>query len=161
VSEGAIEGVDLFYELRRAQALLRKQALPAEAGSKRTEFKTFGATTRLEKGRMVNDDLRLDSQYLKASGRGSLDIATQGLDYRLTAVVVDPPAQGAGAELADLKSLEIPIRVTGTLADIKVRPDLDALVKSKVKSEVAEKIEEKKEDLRKSLDKRLKDLFNR
>src|SRR5690606_35795961 len=38
VADGAVNGVDLWYEIRRARAVLRRQEVPARSGTPRTEF---------------------------------------------------------------------------------------------------------------------------
>ena len=66
------------------------------------------------------------------------------------------PPEGAGAELADLKAAEIPITITGPLADMKIRPDVAGLAKARVKQEVEKKMDEKKEELKEKLGDKLK-----
>ena len=63
--------------------------------------------------------------------------------------------------LAALKAAEIPISVAGTLEDMKIRPDLGALVKTRVRQEVEERLEEKAQDLKKKLGEKLQDLRGR
>jgi AsmA protein len=155
IKEGAVNGVDLWYELRRARALWKREAQPQRTGPARTAFNVFKGSAQLDAGVVKNDDLRIETDYLRASGRGTLNIDTQAIDYRVTAEVYEIPPEGAGAEMADLKALEIPMTITGTLAEPKVRPDLDALVKQRVK----EKVEEKKEEVKKRITDKLRDLI--
>lgn len=110
---------------------------------------------------MRNDDLRVETDILRASGKGTIDLNSKAIDYRLVAEVYRLPSEGAGAEMTDLKAAEIPITITGTLDDMSVRPDLASLVKERVRKEVTERVEEKKEELKKKLGDRLKDLLNR
>ncbi len=100
--------------------------------------------------------------YIKARGKGTLGIGNQAIDYRLVAEVYKlPPAGAAGSEMADVKALEIPIAMTGTLADMKVRPDLGDLVKARLSKEVDKRKEDLKKKLDKKLDGKLKDLLSR
>jgi AsmA protein len=41
VDNGALEGADLWYEIRRARALLKQQPIPARTGPERTPFTAF------------------------------------------------------------------------------------------------------------------------
>jgi AsmA protein len=161
VKEGAITGVDLWYELRRARALLEREPIPPRAGPERTAFTTFRGSATLENGVMRNDDLRIEMDYLKSRGAGTLDLSGKTVDYRLVAQIYEVPREGAGHELADLKALEIPISITGRLDDMKVRPDLQSVVKARVRQEVTEKVQEKTEELKKKLSDKLKDLLGR
>lgn len=162
VREGAFNGVDLLYELRRAYALWKREPIPARAGGEpRTAFRTLSGSAVLDQGVMRNDDLRVETDILRASGKGTIDLNSKAIDYRLVAEVYRLPSEGAGAEMTDLKAAEIPITITGTLDDMSVRPDLASLVKERVRKEVTERVEEKKEELKKKLGDRLKDLLNR
>jgi len=158
VKEGAIAGVDLWYELRRAVALFKRTAPPERAaGAPQTPFKALKGSATLDAGVLRNDDLVADMDYLKANGKGSIDLGAGSIDYRLVAQVYKLPPAGAGAELADLEAAEIPITLTGALADMKIRPDVAGLVKARVKQEVEKKVDEKKEELKEEVKKKLGD----
>ena len=97
--------------------------------------------------------------YLKARGTGTLNIANQAVNYRLIAEIYKIPAEGAGAEMADLKAVEIPIAITGTLADMKVRPDVADLIKARLRKELDKQLDKHKDELKKKLGDKLKDLL--
>ncbi len=160
IKEGALNGIDLWYELRRARALWKREPPPQRpAGPVRTAFNVFKGSALLDSGVVKNDDLRIESDFVRAGGRGSLNLDTQTIDYRVVAEVYRIPPEGAGAEMGDLKAAEIPMTITGTLAEPKVRPDLGALVKQQVKEKVNEEIEQKKEEVKKRITDKLKDLI--
>lgn len=160
VRDGAFNGVDLWYELRRAWAVIKRQSLPTRSsGPPRTVFKTLTANATLANGVLKNDDLKVDIDYLKANGNGTLDLSRKAVEYRLVAEIYKLPPDGAGAEMAELKAVSIPINITGTLDDMKVRPDLEGLLKARVRKEVNDKVEEKKDEIKKKLGDRLKGLL--
>jgi AsmA protein len=161
VRDGALDGLDLWYELRRAIALFKRTVPPARTGPQRTSFRTLSGSATLDKGLISNDDLRVDMDYIKARGKGTLQIRSQAVDYRLVAELYKLPPAGEGGDMADLKAVEIPISIGGTLGEMKVRPDVSGLVKARVRKEVEERKESLKEDLKKKLDNKLKDLFDR
>ncbi|HEY8509030.1 MAG TPA: AsmA family protein, partial [Steroidobacteraceae bacterium] len=161
VKNGAIEGLDLWYEIRRARALLRREAVPERTGPARTTFNALTASATLDKGVLRNDDLNVDAQYLRATGKGTLDLGTDAVDYRLAVRIYKLPEEGAGAEMKDLLAAEIPVTITGSLQDMKVRPDLAGMVKERVRSEVNERVEEKKQELKEKLGDKLRDLLKR
>ncbi|MBX5461181.1 MAG: AsmA family protein [Steroidobacteraceae bacterium] len=161
VADGAIMGFDLWYEIQRALAVFKRQPLPERAaGAPRTAFNALSGSAVVDKGVLRNDDLVADLTYIKARGKGTLALESQAVDYRLVAEVYKLP-EGGSAQLADLKAAEIPVTISGTLADMKVRPDVQGYLESRFKKQVNEKVEEKKEDIRKKLDEKLKGLFNR
>jgi AsmA protein len=159
VKDGAVTGLDLWYELRRALALFKRQELPVRpAGEPKTAFNAMSGSAVVDKGVLRNDDLLVDMTYIRAKGKGSLALESQAVDYRLVTEVYKLP-EGDSAGMADLKAAEIPVTITGTLADMKVRPDVEAYLKSRFKKEVDKKVDEKKEELRKKLGDKLKGLL--
>jgi AsmA protein len=161
IRDGAITGVDLWYEIRRALALFKRQAAPERAsGTPKTAFETLAGSAVVDRGVLRNDDLTADMTYLKVKGKGTLALETQAIDYRLVTEVYKLPA-GQESELGDLKAAEIPVTITGTLADMKVRPDVEGYLAARFKKKVDEKVDEKKEELKKKLNDKLKGLFNR
>jgi AsmA protein len=160
VDNGALEGADLWYEIRRARAVLKQQPIPARTGPERTPFTAFSATGRITNGVVSNEDLIAALQYLQVKGRGSADIAAGTLDYHLDVLVQNIPAEGSDAtDVHDLVGLKLPVLITGTFGAPKVRPDLEGLAKARVQEEVDKKKEELKQKLKDQLRDKLKGLL--
>jgi AsmA protein len=160
VDNGALEGADLWYEIRRARALLKQEAIPARTGPERTPFTAASATGRITNGVLANDDLIAALQYLQVKGHGTADIAAGTLDYHLDATVLkiaDNAADAAGA--SDMSGYTIPVIVTGSFGAPKVRPDVEGLVKARVQKEIDKKKDELKQKLQDKLQDQLKGLF--
>jgi AsmA protein len=160
VDNGALEGADLWYEIRLARALLRQQPIPARSGPERTPFTAFSATGRIANGVVSNDDLIAALQYLQVRGRGSADIAAGTLDYHLDVLVLNIPEEGSeGADAHDLVGLKLPVVISGTFAAPKVRPDLGGIVKARVQQEVDKRKDELEKKLKEQLQDKLKGLL--
>lgn len=158
--DGAIQGFDLWYEIRRARALLKQQAIPARSGPEQTAFTSLKGSAQVDNGQINNKDLLAALQYLKVTGQGSVNLATDVVDYRLTAAVNKIPAEDKlASETQDLSSLSIPVKVTGTLAAPKVRPDLEGLVKEKAKQRIEEEKEKAIDKAKEKLQDKLRGLF--
>ena len=99
VKNGAFNDVDLWYELRRAVALVKRTPMPTRTEPVRTQFKTLAGSAMLANGVARNDDLTIDMDYLKAHGKGTLNITTQAVDYRVIAEIYKLPSEGAGSEI--------------------------------------------------------------
>jgi AsmA protein len=164
VKQGALIGVDIPYELQRANALLKRQLPPQRTGPARTVFNTLQTSGTLDKGVLQIDDLRMETGFLKVRGGGTLDTATEAINYHLVASVNKLPAQGtpadrgAGGGLDALQSVDVPLTITGTLSNPAVRPDIEALAKGKLGQEVQQKAGDL---VKKKLGDKLKDLFGR
>lgn len=162
VVDGALEGTDLWYEIRRARAVLKQQAIPPRDGPERTPFSALGGTGVMQDGVLTNKDLNAATQYLKVTGQGVVDIPKNTLDYNLVAAVLKVPREGAdAAQLQDMVDAEIPVKITGSLTDPKVRPDIEGYLKEEAKQRVDKEREKVEEKLKKKLGDKLKDIFSR
>ena len=151
VADGALEGADLWYEIRRARAVLKQQAVPERpSGPPRTPFSALTGTGAMKDGVLTNNDLNVAMQYLKVTGQGNVDLPRNSLDYRLVAAVLKIPREGADTattQMQDMVDAQIPVKVTGSLSDPKVRPDLEGYLKGEAKKEVEKKIKDKLKDI--------------
>lgn len=158
VANGALEGADLWYEIRRARAVLKQEAVPERTGPARTTFDTLKASGVMSNGVLSSDDLNASMQYLKVTGKGTVDVPKSSLDYQLLATVLKIPREGTDAtQMQDMVDAQIPVKVTGALQDPKVRPDIQGYVKGRVKEE----LKKEEEKLKEKLGDKLKDLFGR
>ena len=162
VTDGALEGTDLWYEIRRARAVLKQQAVPERSVPVRTPFTALTGSGAMKNGVLSNNDLNVAMQYLKVTGQGTVDVPASTLDYRLLATVMKIPREGAdAAQVQDLVDAEIPVKITGALSDPKVRPDLEGYLKNEVKQRVDQEKDKLEEKVKEKLGDKLKDLFNR
>ncbi len=151
IKNGALEGINLWDTLRRAYLLVKKgKRVPAQ-GPKRTEITNLKAHIVIDKGKLTNDTLVARLPFLAVSGHGTVDlIQHNAVDYRLLATVVKTP-KISGENLAQLKSAEVPIRISGSLTDLSAYPDIETALKARVESEVKKKLDKQKKDLKKKL----------
>jgi AsmA protein len=161
VKQGAVVGVDIVYELQRVNALLKRQIPAARTGSgpARTNFNALQMHGGLDKGVLRVDDLKMETDFLKVNGKGTLDTTTEAINYQLVAAVNKAPAgnTAAGGGLDALSAVEVPLTITGTMSSPTVRPDIEALAKGKLGQEVKQKAGDL---VKKKLGDKLKDLFN-
>jgi AsmA protein len=162
VKQGAVVGVDVVYELQRVNALLKRQ-VPAQrtgSGPARTNFNALQMNGGLDNGVLRIDDLKMETDFLKVHGKGTLDTTTEAINYQLVAAVNKLPAgnaaAGGGGGLDALGAVEVPLTITGTMSSPTVRPDIGALAKGKLGQEVQQKAGDL---VKKKLGDKLKDLF--
>jgi AsmA protein len=150
LKDGTYEGMDVWYELRRARAVLKQEPPPEPVLPARTKFSTVTASGVVKDGIMRNDDLAAELPFMKVTGKGDVNIPEGTVDYRMQVRVLRKPEAMAGAtpeEIEDFTKTVIPLKITGPLASPTPVPDLEALAKQRVEEEVKEKLEEKLKDL--------------
>jgi len=158
--DGAVEGIDVWYAIAQAQSLIQKRQLAAVTNTRRTAFDTFRASADVVDGVATTRDLAIASQLLQIKGQGSTSLVTQALDYTITTTVLKTPP-GADEGTAQLARATIPVRITGTFADPKIRPDLAGMAKERVRQEVEKKKDEVREKVKDKVGEKLKGLFGR
>ncbi len=144
--DGAWEGTDVWYELRRARALFKKEPAPEPELPARTKFSNVKATGPVKDGVFRNDDLFAELPFMQLTGSGSVDLAAAKIDYRMTARILERPefAQGASeTELEEFTEAVIPLKITGPLADPKISPDIEKMLKQEAKKKIRERLTDK------------------
>ena len=148
--DGSFEGVDVWYELRKARAFLKQEVPPEPTLPARTPFSEVRATGKVSNGVLRNDDFFAELPFMQLNGHGSVNIPAASLDYSLSARVFDRPEymQDVTAdELDDLTKTAIPLRITGDLASPKIGIDFEELLEDQVREELEKKILDKLGDL--------------
>jgi len=154
LKDGALEGTDVWYQLRRARAMFRQEAVPEPVLPARTEFSAVRATGVVTKGVFTNDDFIAELPFLQLTGGGMVDLVSTEIDYAMQVRVFDRPEFMSGAteaELADFSKTVVPLKITGTLSSPSVRPDIEGIFRGQLE----EALEEKKEELKDQLLNRL------
>jgi AsmA protein len=91
---------------------------------------------------LKNNDLFIEQQrsdpdkFLHIKGAGIVDLNLQSIDYRVTAGGVEKLADGSYKN----RGTAIPVRITGSLAEPSVAPDVSSLIKDKAKTKLMEKL---------------------
>ena len=160
LKDGTYEGTDIWYELRRARALIKQETPPEPVLPARTKFSSVTATGVVTDGIMRNDDFAAFLPFIQLTGKGDVNIPDATVDYSMTARVFKKPESPGDAtpeELEDFTKTVVPIRITGPLASPKVAPDAEELLRQ----EVEEEIKEVEEEIKDAIEDKLKDLLKR
>jgi len=123
LADGAYQGMDLLYELRRARALLRQEAAPAAPAELRTPIRTLSLRGTLADGVLGSEQLVAELPQLRLAGSGGLNLLRGELDYDLRAEVL------ANSEFEELANRVIPLSIEGPVARPTVRLELDELLR--------------------------------
>jgi AsmA protein len=142
LKQGALKGIDLGALLRKAKAVLgsRDAAETTATRGEKTEFSDLSASFVIQNGVAHNDDLLMRSQILRVGGAGDIDIGASTMDYLLKAQVVDGTGP-ASKELAELRGITVPVRVSGPFDHLKYRPDIRAMAKGAARGQIEKQLE--------------------
>jgi len=117
LSDGVFPGVDLVRMARQTQA---ERAHRKPLKGSRLDSTRFGSITGsgiLSAGVLQNKDLEVRAMGLRASGQGSLVLASHELDYLLKAKLV-PISEGESDKAScDVFGIMVPIQVAGTVEE--------------------------------------------
>ena len=139
LNDGAYEGTDIWYELRRARALIKGGEAPKPTLPPRTRFSSVTATGVVTDGVMRSDDLVAELPFMQLRGSGNVDLAAATVNYNLTARVLERPdglENVTEEELADFTQAVIPLKITGPLSSPSVKPDVEKLLRKRVEKEI-------------------------
>ena len=132
LADGAVEGIDVGYQLGRAQELLKGGPEPPRSVPPRTRFDAFKASAEIANGVARTSDLIISSAALRVTGQGSANLVNKALDLQMVASL----SQASGIRIAD-----VPFKITGTYVDPTVRPDMEALAKGQLKQKLQDVLE--------------------
>jgi AsmA protein len=142
VRDGRFVGADLWREIEAAVAVAQRKAPPAGAGAGVTEFREFSSRGSIAGRVLRNDRFDFSSDFVRAQGRGDVDFGRGTVDLDLRARLLKaPPGRLHGVKLSRLQDVEIPIEVTGPIADPQIRPDVGVIVGTVVIDTIKEPLE--------------------
>ena len=154
VKDGAIKGINLAQSLRNAKALFTGGKREAEQGAvagEKTEFSELTASFDIKNGIAHNGDFLAKSPFLRLAGEGDINLPDSTLNYVAKAAVVASGAGQGGKEMADLKGLTIPVRVSGPFTALKYKLEFGSVLSDSAKQKFEEKKEEIKDKLKAKL----------
>jgi AsmA protein len=166
MDEGKYLGTDIWYEIRKAKAVVSREGPPEEPVDPYTDVTEFSGSARISNGVVNNQDFKAGAPYLRLSGKGIVNLVPETLDYQLIANIVGTPNFGGDEGLDVLEGIDIAIRLTGPMDSPDYKFEGSSLLSGSIdkqKEEFKEKTEEKKEDVREKIKDKLdslKDKFN-
>jgi AsmA protein len=139
LDEGALEGIDLWYELRSAVALVRGEPGP-EVNQGRTVFTRLAMDADIAGGVMGTDNLTARLPFLTLDGAGVVDLRQLGLDFDLLAEVLETPEVSEDPLGAELAGISVPLKLTGPVTEPEVAVDLENLLRGEVTRRLLDKL---------------------
>jgi len=159
LKDGAIKGINLAKSLRDIKARLgaKQDVTQQTRATEKTDFSELTASFRIAGGVAHNDDLAMKSPFLRLGGAGDIDIGNGRIDYLAKASVVSTSSGQEGKDLAQLKGITVPVRLTGPFENISWKIEFGSVVADAVKEKVQARVEEKKQEIQQKAGDKVKD----
>ena len=146
-ADGAVVGLNLAQMVRNATARMQGQSV-REVDERTTDFTNLRALLRIDKGRIRNDRLTIQSPLFRVEGGGEANIFEQTVDYALNVNLVGSLEGQDGASLDDLRRVPIPLRFSGSLLSPDINLDLQAALTAQQRERLREEEEAVRERAR-------------
>ena len=143
--DGAIKGINLAKTLRQAKAALalKQDAAQKASQTEKTDFSELNASFQIADGVARSSDLDLKSPFIRLGGDGAVDVGKGRIDYTARATVTPTAAGQGGADLAALKGVTVPVRLTGPFEAIEWKVQWSAVAAGALRNQVEDKLKER------------------
>ena len=140
--DGAVRGINLAKVLRqwKSAVTLNKDSVQASSAQEKTDFSEITASFKVADGVARNDDLMAKSPFLRVTGAGAIDVGAGRIDYLAKATVTGTPEGQDGAELAQLKGVTVPVKLSGPFEAVSYNVQWGAVAGELLKKRATESI---------------------
>ncbi len=123
--DGAVVGIDIAGTVRNVTSGFGKGTQTTE--KPKTDFAELKIPFTAQKGLVSVPGASLTSPLLRLTAKGKTSLPKETLDFRLNPKLV-ATLKGQG-DTKDRSGLAVPLLVTGTYAEPKIRPDMEGMMK--------------------------------
>jgi AsmA protein len=156
LKDGFIKGFNLQKMLENGKQLVKGGALPVDSQPldsphDQTNFSEIKGTATINKGLLQNDDLIVNTAKIRSTGKGSVNLKTEAVDYKImikllkTAATTNTPEQ--------VHDTPIGIHLGGTISKPTYTVDVAALLSDKNKAKIEHFLDKNKVKIDKLMDK--------
>ncbi len=149
--DSVVKGFNLQKMIDHAKALIKEPELPAKNKNDQTLFSEITGTATISNGLIQNNDLVATASRIHINGKGSADLNTEKLDYKLNARFIK--AEATATEPEQVHDTPINITVAGTFSRPTYTLDVAALLTDKNKAKIEKFVEKNQEKIDKIVDK--------
>lgn len=161
LKDGAIKGIDIGAIINNVRSMLGKAPTQQGSGSGETAFTEMTASATIQKGIATNRDLNVKAPLFRLEGAGTINIPQSSLDYLAKVAVVESSTGQGGQNLASLRGVTIPIKISGKFDNPQYSVDVGSLAAELAKSQLGDKAKEEINKVVPGLGDALKGLFGR
>ena len=137
--EGALEGINIWYEIRRGWALFKAMA-PPEPEPNRTVFSRMNMVGVVENGVIDTRELIGELPFLTVRGDGPIDLGQSQVGLSMVAEVRNSPELGKDPLASGLAGKSFPFKISGPLDAPSLSVDWAALLKGEATDMLIDKL---------------------
>ncbi len=152
LKKGVLYGFNLEEMVRKSKALLKKKEYSPK--QKHTDYSIITASATIKNGLLKNEDLYAESERLRVSGKGTINLVNKQLDYDVLAKLME---RKQSEDETDQVKRSLGINIAGSTEQPAFTLDLKSLISEKEKQKLYDKAEKK---LGKGVSNLLKQLLN-
>ncbi len=138
-ADGAINGVNIGYQMRRARAKIDGKTLSAEEEIAKTDFSALTMSGIFTNGVLSSDDLDLRAPVLRVNGKGTVDLNKEFVDYKLKTLLSDTSKGQGGKGKDELSGLKLSIPIRGHFDELST--DFTAAILQGLKDDAKAKLD--------------------
>jgi AsmA protein len=139
LAEGAVEGINIWYQIRRGMALY-KGLPPPDPEPRRTVFSRLIIDGTVEDGVFNSQELIGELPFLAMHGSGKIDLGQSLVNLNMVAEVRNSPELARDPLGSGLGGKSVPFKITGTLEAPSLSVDWEALLKSEAADLLMDKL---------------------
>ncbi len=129
LDEGALEGINIWYEIRRGWALFKGMG-PPKPEPNRTVFSRLNMAGGVENGVLTTRELIGELPFLTVRGDGTIDLGRSQVDLGMVAEIRNSPELGRDPLGSGLAGKSFPFKISGPLDAPSLSVDWQALITS-------------------------------
>ena len=134
LTDSVINGFNLQKIIDDAKTLIKEPTLPADNKNDQMLFSKLSGTATIKNGLVQNNDLIGITSKMHLNGKGTADLNSEKLDYKLNARYIKTKATTTEPE--QLIDTPINVNITGTFAKPTYTVDLAAILSDKNKAKI-------------------------
>ena len=145
--DGAIRGVSLDHTLCDVYNRMQGYPRPAPAVEDSTPYHLLQGTAQVSDGFARTSDLFAGTPTIEVSGGGRMDLISRGIDYDLVAAMIAGIPIAGCEPLDDVIGASIPLIVSGTVTEPRVRPDFEELLMRSIREGIEDTVIDRLQEL--------------
>jgi AsmA protein len=134
--DGAVRGINLAAMVRNIQGAFLD---PEARKQQKTDFAELAGTYTIKSGILSNQDLELKSPLLRVTGKGTVNLPQQTVNYRVEPKAVASTTGQGGA--TDVSGVMVPVIVEGPWDNLSYKPDLAGAIGGVAKEKALEQLQ--------------------